>query len=112
MELDEDLAIEPDPLADWRTPYLDYLLCEALPTDKMEAQRLARHAKSFVVIEVDLYKQSHVRILQHCIPIEHEKQLLRDIHGGVCEHHAAPRTLVGNAFRQGFYWLTIVADAE
>ena len=37
MELDEDLAIEPDPLADWRMPYLDYLLCEALPMDKMEA---------------------------------------------------------------------------
>ena len=26
MELDEDLAIEPNPLADWRTPYLDNLL--------------------------------------------------------------------------------------
>ena len=24
----------------------------------------------------------------------------------------APRTLVGNAFRQGFYWPTTVADAE
>jgi transposase InsO family protein len=30
----------------------------------------------------------------------------------VCGHHAAPRTLVGNAFRQGFYWLTAVADAS
>ena len=31
MELDEDPAIELDPLADWRTPYLNYLLLEALP---------------------------------------------------------------------------------
>jgi transposase InsO family protein len=30
----------------------------------------------------------------------------------VCGHHAAPRTLVGNAFRQGFYWPTAVADAN
>ena len=27
MELEEDLATEPDPLDDWRMPYLDYLLC-------------------------------------------------------------------------------------
>ena len=51
MELDEDPATEPDPLADWRTPYLDYLLHEALPTDKMEAWQLMHRAKSFVVIE-------------------------------------------------------------
>ena len=38
MELDEDLAIELDPLTDWRTPYLDYLLREALLTNKMEAR--------------------------------------------------------------------------
>jgi hypothetical protein len=33
------------------------------------------------------------------------------IHSGACGHHAAPRALVGNAFRQGFYWSTAVADA-
>jgi transposase InsO family protein len=40
------------------------------------------------------------------------RELLRDIHTGVCGHHAAPRTLVGNAFHQGFYWPTAVADAS
>jgi transposase InsO family protein len=30
----------------------------------------------------------------------------------VCGHHAAPRTIVGNKFRQGFYWPTVVADAN
>ena len=56
MVLDEDLGTEPDPLADWRTPYLDYLLREALLMDKTEAHWLALHAKSFVVIEGELYK--------------------------------------------------------
>jgi transposase InsO family protein len=36
---------------------------------------------------------------------------LHEIHSGACGHHAAPRALVGNAFRQGFYWPTAVADA-
>jgi hypothetical protein len=29
MELDEDLVAEPDPLTNWWTPSLDYLLHEA-----------------------------------------------------------------------------------
>ena len=56
MELEEDPAIEPDPLVDWRVPYLDYLLHEALPMDKTEAQWLTRRAKSFVLVEGELYK--------------------------------------------------------
>ena len=66
--------------------------------DKMEARWLARRAKSFVVIEGELYKRNHTGILQRCIPIEQGKQLLSDIHGGVYRHHAAPRTLVENMF--------------
>ena len=50
--------------------------------DKMEARRLARHAKSFVLIEGELYRRSHTGILYRYIPIERGKQLLSDIHGG------------------------------
>ena len=74
-----------------------------LPMDKMEARRLAHRAKSFVLVEGELYKRSHTGILQLCIPDEQGRLLLNDINGGVCGHHAMPRTLVGNAFRQGFY---------
>ena len=112
MELEEDPVAEPDPLNDWRTLYLDYVLRDTLPVDKTEARWLARHAKSFVLVEGELYKRSHTGILQLCIPSEQGKLLLSDIHGGVCGHHAVPRTLVGNAFRQGFYWPTTVSDAE
>ena len=112
MELEEDPATEPDPLVDWRTLYLDYLLHDTLSMDKTKAQWLTRHAKSFILVEGKLYKRSHTGILQRCIPIKQGKHLLGDIHGGVCGHQAMPRTLVGNAFRQGFYWPTIVADAE
>ncbi|XP_066333407.1 uncharacterized protein [Miscanthus floridulus] len=105
MELEKDLAIEPDPLVDWRMLYLNYLLRDTLPTNRTEARWLAHHAKSFVLVEGELYKRSHTRILQRCIPFEQGKRLLSDIHGGVYGHHATPRTLVGNVFQQGFYCL-------
>jgi hypothetical protein len=83
-----------------------------LPVDRTEAQWLARRAKSFALVGKELYKRSQTKILQRCIPIEQGRQLLIDIHRGVSGHHAAPRTLIGNAFRQGFYWPTVVADDE
>jgi hypothetical protein len=38
MEINEDLVAEPNPLLDWRIPYLDCLIRETLLTDKVEAQ--------------------------------------------------------------------------
>jgi hypothetical protein len=38
--------------------------------------------------------------------------ILREIHEGVCGNHAASRTLVGKAYRAGFWWPTVVTDAE
>jgi transposase InsO family protein len=69
-------------------------------------------AKSFALVEGELYKRAASGVLQQCIPIPQGRELLRDIHTGVCGHHAVPRTLVGNAFHQGFYWPTVVADAS
>jgi hypothetical protein len=74
---------------------------------------VARRAKSFVLLgdEKELYHRSPSGILQQCISIAEGQELLREIHSGACGHHAAPRALVGNAFQQGFYWPTAVADA-
>jgi hypothetical protein len=60
---------------------------------------------------MELYRRSPSGILKWCIPIGQGQELLCQIHSGACGHHAAPRTLVGNAFKQGFYWSTVVADA-
>ena len=98
MEIDE----APSP-RDWHTQYLDWMIRGVLPSDRAQARRIARRAKSFVLIDDELYKRSPSGILQRCIPIQEGKELIRDIHAGICSHHAVPRTLVGNAFRQGFY---------
>jgi transposase InsO family protein len=104
-------GVTPNP--NWQAPYLEYLLRGELPLDKAEARRLARRTKSFVLLgdEKELYHRSPSSILQQCISVAEGQELLQEIHSGACGHHAAPRALVGNAFRQGFYWPTAVADA-
>jgi hypothetical protein len=100
------------PNQNWQTPYLQYLHRGELPFDRAEARRLARRARSFVLLgeEKELYHHSPSGILQRCISITEGQEILQEIHSGACGHHAAPRALVGNTFRQGFYWPTAVAD--
>jgi hypothetical protein len=97
MEINENPSTGSDPLPDWRVPYVDYLVQETLPVDKTEAQWLACYAKSYIIIEGELYKKSHTKVLQRYIPTEQGRKLLEDIHHGACGHHTAPRNLVRNA---------------
>jgi hypothetical protein len=109
----EAMDVEPAPSeADWRDNYIAWMDRGEVPSDRSEARRIARMAKSFTLVDGELYKRAASGILQRCVPIPQGRELLRDIHVGVCGHHAAPHTLVGNAFRQGFYWPTAVADAS
>jgi hypothetical protein len=84
------------PNRDWQTPYLQYLHRGELPLDRAEARRLARRAKSFVLLGdgKELYHRSPSGILQRCISIAEGQELLHEIHSGACGHHAAPRALV------------------
>jgi ribonuclease HI len=111
MAIDEspEVSLE-DP--DWRFPILEWLVEGKLPSDQTEARHIARRAKACVLIDGELYKRGAYGILMRCIPRNQGCELLQEIHAGTCGHHAGPRTLVGKAFRQGFYWSTAVADSK
>jgi hypothetical protein len=82
---------------------LAYLLDEVLPADRTEARRIAWCAKMLVAIDNELYKRSSspIGMLMKCISTQQGKQLLLEIHAGICGHHAASRSLVGKAFSKG-----------
>jgi hypothetical protein len=94
------LTLPANPEPDWRILYLDHLTRGDLPSDKIEARWIARWAKSFVIFgdSRELYHRSSTGVLQHCITNKEDRNLLNDLHSGACGHHAAPGTLVGNAF--------------
>ena len=50
-------------------------------------------------------------VLMRCISQGEGRELLAEIHGGECGSHSSSRTLVGKAFRHGFYWPTALQDA-
>ena len=80
---------------DWRAEIIDYIIDEKLPTDETKAVTAARRSKGYVLVENKLYKRgSHSGVLMKYIPREEGKELLEEIHSGVCGNHAASRTLV------------------
>jgi hypothetical protein len=62
MEIEEGPTSD-EPELDWRIPYLDCLIRGILPPDQTEARRLARRAKSFMLVGEELYKRSTTGIL-------------------------------------------------
>jgi len=78
MEIDEPPASK-----NWREPILRWIDRGRLPSDHTEARRIARRAKSFIVIDGELYKRIPLGVLQRCIPILEGRELIRDIHAGI-----------------------------
>nr|AAP03404.1 putative GAG-POL precursor [Oryza sativa Japonica Group] len=97
---------------DWREPFINFLTKQELPQDKNEAERISRRSRLYIIHEAELYKKSPSGILRRCVSLEEGRQLLKDIHSGICSNHAAARTIVGIAYRQGFFWPTAVSDAD
>jgi hypothetical protein len=102
---------------DWRVAFIDYIQEHKLPhgvdLKSAEATRILRRSKGYVLVGGNLYKRGSASdIVMKCVSKEEGKEILQEIHKGVCGNHAASRILVSKAFRSSFYWLTALADAE
>jgi hypothetical protein len=98
---------------DWRQTFIDYIREQKVPMDKNLAEQLIRRAKSYVLVGDKLYRRGATsEVLMKCVPQEEGKDILEEIHKGVCGNHASSRTLVRKAFRRAFYWPTALGDAE
>jgi ribonuclease HI len=89
---------------DWRQPFIDYIREQKVPSDKSSSEQLIRRAKSYILVGDKLYRRSATSgVLIKCVPREEGKDILEEIHKGVCGNHASSRTLVSKAFRRAFY---------
>jgi ribonuclease HI len=88
--------------------HLRYMLRLHFPASNNVAEYEAlvnglRIAIELGVRHLDARGDSQLVIDQRCISNTEGQELLQEIHSGACGHHTAPRALVENAFRQGFY---------
>jgi hypothetical protein len=98
---------------DWRLTFIKFLQDGTGYNDRTENEWLMRHSKQYLLVDgILMRKNAKEGVLMKCITREAGIQLLHEIHIGTCGNHTASQTLVGKAFRIGFYWPSVMADAE
>jgi hypothetical protein len=108
VELEEVMMVEKT----WMQPYLAYMIKKIVPEETVEAKRIIRRSKAFIMLQGKLYKKSITSVLQRCITPQEGQDILKDIHARVCGHHASNRGIAAKAFHAGFYGLTAIEDAK
>jgi hypothetical protein len=75
---------------DWQQPFIDYIHEQKVPSDKNSAEQLVRRAKSYVLFGDKLYRRGTTSgVLMKCVPREEGKDILEEIHKGVCDNHTS-----------------------
>jgi hypothetical protein len=88
-------------------------LCHQYESDNStKLTRMQQRAKAYQIIEDEVYKTSIIGPLLHCLSRDEDKELLTQMHSGVCGGHIGARALATKVFRQGFYWPSIIDDAS
>ena len=77
-----------------------YLRGHFVPEDEKEEKQLALRARSYSIVNDTLYRGGVCAPLLKCISQVEGRQLLQEIHAGMCSSHIGTRALVGKAFRE------------
>src|SRR5215216_927764 len=92
------LVLVAEPQAPTWARHVDHFLqTRELPDGQDEAERVARRASMYQFVNDTLYKRMPNGVKLKCICREKGKELLAEIHKGMCGSHIGSRALVGKA---------------
>jgi len=91
---------------EWRKGIIDYLKD---PSKKVE-RRVRFQATKYVLLEGELYYRTIDGILLRCLGDDEAKNLMGEIHEGVCGAHQSTFKMKWMIRRNGYYWPTILED--
>nr|XP_023883755.1 uncharacterized protein LOC111996052 [Quercus suber] len=78
----------------WMTPIISFLQDGHLPPNADEARKIKKRAARFTILNDTLYKRGFSMPYLKCVSEEEAKYILEEIHEGICEDRAGPRSLV------------------
>ena len=91
---------------------ISYLKTGMLSDEKGAARKLKVWASRFVLIKDVLYKRGFSQPYLRCLGQEEADYVMREVHEGICGNHSGARLLVHKLIRVGYYWPTMMKDAQ
>ena len=98
--------------SNWTMPLISYLKTGVLPDENDAARKLKVQASRFVLIKDVLYKKGFSRPYLRCLCHEEVDYVIREVHEGIYGNHLRARSLVHKLIRAGYYWPTMLKDAQ
>ena len=98
-------------LPSWMDPIIHCISTGELPSEKDQAHKVQVQSARFSLIDGQLFKRSLGGPYLKCLTPEQGHYVLAELHEGICGNHLGRRTLAHMAHTQGYYWLTMKADA-
>jgi hypothetical protein len=95
---------------DWMSPIKMFLDNQSPSDNNIEVEHIACKSKMYHLIDGILYWRGSNGMMMNCISREEGIQVLQDIHSGVCGSPLSWCSIIGKAFRHGFYWPTAKDD--
>jgi hypothetical protein len=95
---------------DWMNPIKMFLGNQPPSDDNAKVECITRKSKTYHLIDGVLYRCGANGMMIKCISREEGIQLLQDIYSGVCGSHSSWSSIIGKAFRHGFYCPTAKDD--
>ncbi|XP_015959264.1 uncharacterized protein LOC107483157 [Arachis duranensis] len=97
-------------LHDWRTPFLEYINTGTIPMDELNPQQFRRKASFYTKITGELYRRGFSQPLLKCLSKDDAREVMDEVHEGVCGNHIKGRALATKIARTGYYWPTMKRD--
>ncbi|VFQ98159.1 unnamed protein product [Cuscuta campestris] len=95
---------------DWTDDIVAFLKDGTLPDDAVKAKLVRTRAPGYTLEGEKLYKRAYSGTLLRCLRPTEAKQVMEEVHAGICSAHQGAYAVSRKITLQGYFWPTIVKD--